>query len=124
MKTTRTLKRRLRKSSRGIQESITFFVYNNKMAALLQNIALQLESQSLNSIVAGFTFASAIAWMDVVRHLISMIVQVGKNGTQYYILSALFTTLLSIVVYLAIKTLVKNVAIAEPSNPVYAVTRA
>jgi hypothetical protein len=94
------------------------------MAALLQNIALQLESQSLNSIVAGFTFASAIAWMDVVRHLISMIVQVGKNGTQYYILSALFTTLLSIVVYLAIKTLVKNVTIAEPSNPVYAVTRA
>jgi len=115
---------RLRKSSRGIQESITFFVYNSKMAALLQNIALQLESQSLNSIVAGFTFASAIAWMDVVRHLISMIVQVGKNGTQYYILSALFTTLLSIVVYLAIKTLIKNVPISEPTNPVYAVTRA
>ena len=94
------------------------------MAALLQNIALQLESQSLNAIVAGFSFASAIAWMDVVRHLISLIVQVGKNGTQYYILSALFTTLLSIVVFLAIKMLVRNVQINEPTQPIYAVTRA
>lgn len=94
------------------------------MAALLQNIALQLESQSLNAIVAGFSFASAIAWMDVVRHLISLIVQVSKNGTQYYVLSALFTTLLSIVVFLAIKMLVRNVQISEPTQPVYAVTRA
>lgn len=94
------------------------------MAALLQNIALQLESQSLNAIVAGFSFASAIAWMDVVRHLISLIVQVSKNGTQYYLLSALFTTLLSIVVFLAIKMLVRNVPISEPTQPVYAVTRA
>ena len=93
------------------------------MAALLQNIALQLESQSLNSIVAGFTFASAIAWMDVVRFIISQVVQVSKNGGQYYLLSALFTTLLAIVVYMAIKTLAFNVKIQEPVQPVYAVTR-
>jgi hypothetical protein len=94
------------------------------MAGLISNIALQLESQSLNSIVAGFSFASAIAWMDVVRWMISQIVAVSKNGGQYYVLSALFTTLLAIVVYMIIKVVARNVKINEPSNPVYAVTRA
>ena len=94
------------------------------MSALLSSVALQLESQSLNSIVAGFSFASAIAWMDVVRYIISQVVQVSKNGAQYYVLSALFTTLLAIVVFLAIKALAFNVKIQEPSQPVYAVTRA
>jgi len=94
------------------------------MAGLISNIALQLEAQSLNSIVAGFSFASAIAWMDVVRWMISQIVAVSKNGGQYYVLSALFTTLLAIVVYMIIKVLARNVKINEPSNPVYAVTRA
>jgi len=94
------------------------------MAGLLSSVALQLESQSLNSVVAGFSFASAIAWMDVVRFIISQVVQVSKNGAQYYILSALFTTLLAIVVYLAIKALAFNVKIQEPAQPVYAVTRA
>jgi hypothetical protein len=92
------------------------------MSGLLSSVALQLESQSLNSIVAGFSFASAIAWMDVVRFIISQVVQVGKNGGQYYVLSALFTTLLAIVVYMAIKTLAFNVKIQEPTQPVYAVT--
>jgi hypothetical protein len=94
------------------------------MSGLLSSVALQLESQSLNSIVAGFSFASAIAWMDVVRWLISQIVQVGKNGGQYYLLSALFTTLLAILVYMLIKSVARNVTINEPSQPVYAVTRA
>jgi len=94
------------------------------MAGLLTNIALQLESQSLNSVVAGFSFASAIAWMDVVRWVISQVVVVSKNGGQYYVLSALFTTLLAIVVYMVIKALAFNVKISEPQQPVYAVTRA
>lgn len=92
------------------------------MSGLLSNVALQLEAQSLNSVVAGFSFASAIAWMDVVRFIISQVVQVSKNGGQYYVLSALFTTLLSIIVYLAIKALAFNVKIKEPTQPVYAVT--
>jgi hypothetical protein len=94
------------------------------MAEMLSAIAIQLESQSMNSVVAGFAFASAVAWMDVVRWIISQVVQVGKNGGQYYILSALFTTLLAIVVYMAIKALAVNVKINEPQQPVYAVTRA
>ena len=92
-------------------------------SGLLPSIAVQLESQSLNSIVAGFSFASAIAWMDVVRWLISQIVQVNKSGGQYYLLSALFTTLLSIVVFMLVKTVIKNVEVKEPSSPVYALTR-
>ena len=93
------------------------------MAAVLSGIALQLETQSINSIIAGFSFASAIAWMDVVRWAISQIVQVNKNGGQYYVLSAIFTTLLSILVYLSIKALVTNVQIKEPGQVTYAVTR-
>jgi hypothetical protein len=91
---------------------------------VISSIGIQLEAQSLNSIIAGFAFASAVAWMDVVRWIISQVVQVGKNGGQYYILSALFTTLLAIVVFMACKALVKNVKINEPQQPVYAVTRA
>jgi hypothetical protein len=49
--------------------------------------------------------------MDVVRYLISQIVQVSKNGGQYYVLSALFTTLLAIVVFMAIKAIATNVKI-------------
>lgn len=93
------------------------------MAALLSSIGLQLESQALNSIVAGFSFAAAIAWMDVVRWIIQQVVSVGKNGGQYYLLSAIFTTLLSILVFMIVKTFVKNVDIKEPQQPIYAVTR-
>jgi hypothetical protein len=94
------------------------------MASALSGIALQLETQSVNSIIAGFSFASAIAWMDVVRWLISQIVQVNKNGGQYYLLSALFTTLLAIIVFMLAKAFIKNVEIKEPGQPMYAVTRA
>ena len=58
--------------------------------------------------------------MDVVRWFISQIVQVSKNGGQYYVLSALFTTLLSIIVFMLIKKFSK-VEIKEPSVA-YAVT--
>ena len=94
------------------------------MAGVIGSVALQLEAQSLNSVVAGFSFAAAVAWMDAVRYMISQVVQVSKNGGQYYVLSAIFTTLLSILVYMSIKALVTNVAIKEPGSPIYAVTRA
>ena len=90
---------------------------------MLSSIALQLESQSLNSVVAGFAFASAVAWMDMCRWIISQLVQVGKNGGQYYFLSALFTTLISIVVYMAVKALATNITVKDPQVS-YAVTRA
>lgn len=93
------------------------------MPAGLMNVATQVESQALNAVVAGFSFAAAIAWMDVVRFLISTLVVINKNNPNYYVLSALFTTVLAVVVYLVIKNIARNVTIASP-QAVYAVTRA
>jgi len=93
------------------------------MAGVIGSVGLQLEAQSLNSIVAGFSFAAAVAWMDAVRYMISQVVQVSKNGGQYYVLSAIFTTLLSILVYMTLKALVTNVQLKEPGQVMYAVTK-
>ena len=93
------------------------------MPAGLTNVAVQVESQALNAVVAGFSFAAAIAWMDVVRFLISTLVVINKNNPNYYVLSALFTTVLAVVVYVVIKNVARNVTIASP-QAVYAVTRA
>ena len=68
-------------------------------------ISQELESQSLNAVVAGFSFAAALSWMDLVRWLVNQVVKVSKNGGMNYTLTALFTTLLSIVVYLAVSRL-------------------
>jgi hypothetical protein len=88
----------------------------------LMNIATMVESQSLNAVVAGFSFASAIAWMDVVRWIISQVINVNKNGGNYYLLTALLTTVLAVIVYVIIKALAVNVTINQ-QQPVYAVTR-
>jgi hypothetical protein len=93
------------------------------MAGVIGSVGLQLEAQSLNSIVAGFSFAAAVAWMDAVRYMISQVVQVSKNGGQYYVLSAIFTTLLSILVYMTLKALATNVQLKEPGQVMYAVTK-
>jgi len=96
--------------------------YNVPGSAAFLNLATQVEAQSLNAVVAGFSFAAAVAWMDAVRFLISMLIQVNKNNPNYYIISALFTTALAVVVYMVIKNVARNVTISQPSQ-VYAVTR-
>ena len=93
-----------------------------KLPPVVMDFASQVESQSLNAVVAGFAFASAIAWMDVVRYLISMVISVNKNNPNYYVLSALFTTILAILVYQLTKR-VSRATIAQPGQAVYAVTR-
>jgi hypothetical protein len=57
------------------------------------------------SVSAGFFFATAIAWMDVIRYSISQLVNVNKNGGSYYWMSAIFTTLLSIIVLMILQRL-------------------
>lgn len=88
------------------------------------NIATMVESQSLNAVVAGFSFASAIAWMDVVRFVISLVINVNKNSGNYYLLTAVFTTILAVVVFVVTKMVAFNVNIDQPKAPIYAVTRA
>ena len=84
-------------------------------------ISQELETQSLNAVVAGFSFAAALSWMDLVRWLVNQVVKVNKNGGMNYTLTALFTTLLSIVVYLSISRM--STRVQKPAQPLYAVTR-
>ena len=85
------------------------------------SVASQLEGQALNSLVAGFSFASAIAWMDVVRVLVSMAVNSNKQGPLPLTMTALTTTLLSILVFMLVTRF--STRVKEPTAPVYAVTR-
>ncbi len=94
------------------------------MKAALKTVNLvtqELETQSLNAIVAGFSFAAAMSWMDVVRWTISQIVKVPKNGGTQYALTAILTTLLSIAVFLVISTI--STRVSKPAQPVFAITR-
>ena len=91
--------------------------------ATLVSLATMVESQSLNAVVAGFSFASAVAWMDVVRWVISRVVTLKGQGGNYYLLTALATTILAVVVFFIVKMVAVNTEINQPAPPVYAVTR-
>lgn len=94
------------------------------MSAAIETVNLvsqELSSQTLNSIVAGFSFAAAMSWMDFVRWSITQVVKVPRNGGRQYVLTAFLTTLLSVVVYLAVSTVSRRVS--KPAQPVYAITR-
>ena len=84
-------------------------------------VSQELETQSLNAIVAGFSFAAAMSWMDLVRWFIQQVIKVPKNGGAQYTLTALLTTLLSIAVFLVISTI--STRVSKPAQPVYAITR-
>ena len=84
-------------------------------------VARELESQSLNAVVAGFSFAAALSWMDLVRWIVNSVVKVNKNGGMNYTLTALFTTLLSILVYVGISRV--STRVQKPAQPIFAVTR-
>ena len=84
-------------------------------------VASELESQSLNAIVAGFSFAAALSWVDLVRWLVNQVIKVNKNGGMNYTLTALFTTLLSILVYVSMSRV--STRVQKPAQPLFAVTR-
>ena len=93
-------------------------------AAAMQTVDLvtqELQTQTLNSIVGGFSFAAAMAWMDFVRWTITQIVKVPKNGGVQYALTALLTTLLSVIVFMIISRI--NGRVKKPAQPVFAITR-
>jgi hypothetical protein len=90
---------------------------------MASSILNQFEAMSLNSVVAGFSFASALAWMDAVRWFITHTIKVSGSGGKYYLLSAMFTTFLAIVIFMVLSRVAKNVAIKEPQSAMYAVTR-
>ena len=60
------------------------------------------------SIATGFFFATAISWIDLIRWIISQLVNVSRNGGSYYLLSAVFTTLLSVIVLMVLNRIQKT----------------
>jgi uncharacterized membrane protein required for colicin V production len=84
-------------------------------------VTQELETQSLNAIVAGFSFAAAMSWMDLVRWVISQVIKVPKNGGTQYTLTAILTTLLSIAVFMIVSRVSSRVS--KPAQPVFAITR-
>jgi hypothetical protein len=92
------------------------------MASTVMSLATTIESQGLNSLIGGFSFASALAWYGVVQAVIEKYVKTGP-GIQAHVIAALLTTLLSILVFILAKAFIKNVEIKEPGQPLFAVTR-
>ena len=93
-------------------------------AAAMQTVDLvtqELKTQTLNSIVGGFSFAAAMAWMDFVRWVVTQIVKVPKNGGSQYAITALLTSLLSIIVFMVVSRI--NGKVKKPAQPVFAITR-
>jgi hypothetical protein len=74
----------------------------------------------MNSVVAGFSFAAAIAWMDVVRWVIANVIRVNKTSGAFTMLAALLTTMLAVAVYIGLK-FIDPVNVREPQQPVYAI---
>ena len=94
---------------------------NPAASEVLASISRELETQSLNAVVAGFSFAAALSWMDLVRWGINQVVRVQKNGGLNYALTALFTTLLSVLVFMLISRV--STRVKKPASPVFAITR-
>ena len=92
------------------------------MASTVMGIATTVEAQGLNSIIMGFSFASALAWYEVVKSLVAQLIK-RSAGLQGDLIAALLTTLLAVVIYMVIKAFVKNVEIKEPGQVAFAVTR-
>ena len=90
------------------------------MSGFVSSLASSFETQGLNSLVGGFSFASALAWYGVVQAIIEKYVKQGP-GIQAHLMAALLTTLLSILVFMLIKKFYADVK--EPQQAVCAVTR-
>lgn len=84
-------------------------------------VTQELQTQTLNSIVGGFSFAAAMSWMDLIRWFITQLVKVPKNSGSQYVLTALMTTLISVIVFQIISRI--NGKVKKPAQPVFAITR-
>jgi uncharacterized membrane protein len=92
------------------------------MASTVMSIATSVESQALNTVIGGFSFAAALAWYEVVKKVVDRVAK-SNGSTQGAVIAALVTTLLAVLVYMILKTFITNVEIKEPSQPMFAVTR-
>lgn len=79
------------------------------MASVANQVLQEVKSNSLNAVVGGFAFASAIAWLDVVRWMVSSFIDMPKTSGPYFVVSALLTTLVSVLVYMIISRMVADI---------------
>lgn len=91
------------------------------MSGFVSSLASSVETQGINSLVGGFSFASALAWYGLVQAIIEKYVKQGP-GIQAHLLAALLTTLMSILVFMLIKNFYRP-DLKEPQQAVFAVTR-
>ena len=87
----------------------------------MTSFSKDFELQSINAIVAGFSFASALAWMDLIRWAISKVITSGKNNGMSLAITAVLTTIMSILVFVIVSR-ASRVNIDKPKQPIYAVT--
>jgi Family of unknown function (DUF5654) len=92
------------------------------MASTLVSAAVEVESFALNAIVGSLFFTASLSWLDFVRSLVSMLIQVPKNTGSFFLVTALLTTLLAVVGYMGIKFAARNVTI-QKTPTLFAVTR-
>ena len=107
------------KQNVAVVESAPSTAVLSQVGDTLQVVSQQLEGQSLTALTQGFFFAAALSWMDVSRWVIGQFVKGNKNGGVPLTLTAIATTLLSILVFLIISTLSPKVQ--KPQAPMYAV---
>lgn len=92
------------------------------MASTLMSAAVEVESIALNSIVGAAGLVAALSWLDAVRHFTAMLIQVPKNTGSFFLVTALLTTLLSVITFMIVKAVARNVTIQKP-GVVFAATR-
>jgi hypothetical protein len=92
------------------------------MASTLVSAAVEVESFALNAIVGSLFFTASLSILDLVRFWVSMLIQVPKNTGSFFLITALLTTLLAVLGFMAIKFAARNVTIQKPAT-VFAVTR-
>ena len=83
-------------------------------------ISSMLEAQSLQALSTGFAFASAMSWVDVSRYVVSRLIPGAKNTGVQYAVTAIMTTLLSILVFIVINQLSRK-KIEQPKQPLIAI---
>jgi hypothetical protein len=92
------------------------------MASTLVSAAVEVESFALNAIVGSLAFTASLSWLDFVRAMVASLIQVPRNTNSFFLITALLTTLLSVLAFMLIKFSARNVTI-QKTQPIFAVTR-
>ena len=90
----------------------------SKVKVVPQSPVDMFRGRILESVTTGFYFASAVAWMDVVRAVLTKSVKIKNNSQNFFALTAIITTLISVVVSLIVTMVDKDI---QAKRPIYAV---